>query len=1315
LSIAYRRRAAGGPIRPREREPSPGSEAASGHSGAGAKRRRRWAIALAIVALVFVAIAALFGYGLSERGLPFIVARIVGQTGGRITVEQPSGSVAGTMRFRRITWRDADITVMAEDVVVDWNPGALWRKRLSIGGLGARHVAIELKPSSGATRPPTDLRLPLSVDIERLAVARLDWQTGPRAGYVSGLEFGYAGDATAHRIRNLRFVSEFGTLDGDLEVGARDPLPVSGRATIAGDGPLAGIRVTSSVEGPMARIVVAAQGMLRDAPMSVQAIATPFASAPIASAAIELTGVDASAFDASLPHTRARLHVNATPAGAGVSGTLDVVNEDPGPIDAQRFPVARLASRFELERDALALDGIDATLVDGGGVKGEARIALDAAARSAHFAFDVAGVDLARIHTKLVTTRLSGRIAGEANAQRQTIDADIRDRDLTLALSAVVADHRVEVSRFRASTQPGSLAGSASLALNEANDFTLRAALARLDPSRFARVPAAALDGTIAASGVLRPRWRASADVPLAPTSRLGGIAVAGHAKGTFAAGSMRDATLDVALGAAHLQASGAAGSPGERLAFTLDAPRLAEVAALLPDTVARPLAGELHASGNVTFTDHLVRGDVELRGKSMQLGEYAAGTLEGRASIGTAAALDDRPLAIDATATQLRVASRAFDSAHATASGSLARHHAALALRGGDVDLAVALDGTLRGSSDLAKANWSGTVASFENRGNVAIRLLGSASLAARRGYVRLADAQIAAADGRAQIGEFTWDGGRITTHGSFTGIPITTAARLAGQKLPIDSTLVLGGDWSIAAAPRLNGRFAVHRERGDVIAQVPGATGSEREGLGITTLAVNGTFHDDALEASATFASARAGDATGSATIGASPGSTIGRIDANAPLRLAVRADLASLAVFQPWFGTQAAVNGRARLDVAASGTVGNPLWSGTLRADALRLDAPQYGINVRDGVLRAHLASNGIVLDEVRFTGGDGTFTAEGLIALPGARDRTASHVNWKAQRFRVANRPNLRLVIDGDGAIVLQDRRLALRGSVGIIEGHVEYEASPTGRLAPDIIVKGRSVASRREAVSDVPLALDVDVDLGRDVTFVGEGLEARLAGRVKVTTSSSGTLQGRGTIRAVNGTYYAFGQKLTIDRGRLIFDGPLDNPALDVVALRKNLPVEAGVELTGTVKVPQVRITSNPPVPENEALAWLVTGQGLSGSSRVDYAALSAASAALLGRGGKPVTARIAQQLGLDELSVKSAGTSSGTTSGGGVTNQVVVFGKRISDRLSLGYEQGLSLASSALRLEYALSRQVTLRAEAGTVSGVSIVYRRSFK
>ena len=48
------------------------------------------------------------------------------------------------------------------------------------------------------------------------------------------------------------------------------------------------------------------------------------------------------------------------------------------------------------------------------------------------------------------------------------------------------------------------------------------------------------------------------------------------------------------------------------------------------------------------------------------------------------------------------------------------------------------------------------------------------------------------------------------------------------------------------------------------------------------------------------------------------------------------------------------------------------------------------------------------------------------------------------------------------------------------------------------------------------------------------------------------------------------------------------------------------------------------------------------------------------------------------------------------------------------DRLSLVYEQGLSLANNALRLEYELTRSLRLRAEAGAISGIGVVFRRSF-
>jgi len=42
----------------------------------------------------------------------------------------------------------------------------------------------------------------------------------------------------------------------------------------------------------------------------------------------------------------------------------------------------------------------------------------------------------------------------------------------------------------------------------------------------------------------------------------------------------------------------------------------------------------------------------------------------------------------------------------------------------------------------------------------------------------------------------------------------------------------------------------------------------------------------------------------------------------------------------------------------------------------------------------------------------------------------------------------------------------------------------------------------------------------------------------------------------GEIQVAQGTYTYYGKKLDITRGRLIFNGPLDNPTLDVLALRK---------------------------------------------------------------------------------------------------------------------------------------------------------------
>ena len=115
-------------------------------------------------------------------------------------------------------------------------------------------------------------------------------------------------------------------------------------------------------------------------------------------------------------------------------------------------------------------------------------------------------------------------------------------------------------------------------------------------------------------------------------------------------------------------------------------------------------------------------------------------------------------------------------------------------------------------------------------------------------------------------------------------------------------------------------------------------------------------------------------------------------------------------------------------------------------------------------------------------------------------------------------------------------------------------------------------------------------------------------------------------------------------------------------------------------------------------------------QGLDRASRGDFALLGAASASLLGGGNRPITTQIANTIGLDDISVR--GSDSAVT--GGASTQVLAFGKRITERLTLVYEQGLTVATNALRIEYALSRTLTLRAEAGVVSSVGLFFRRSF-
>jgi translocation and assembly module TamB len=93
-------------------------------------------------------------------------------------------------------------------------------------------------------------------------------------------------------------------------------------------------------------------------------------------------------------------------------------------------------------------------------------------------------------------------------------------------------------------------------------------------------------------------------------------------------------------------------------------------------------------------------------------------------------------------------------------------------------------------------------------------------------------------------------------------------------------------------------------------------------------------------------------------------------------------------------------------------------------------------------------------------------------------------------------------------------------------------------------------------------------------------------------------------------------------------------------------------------------------------------------------------------------GTSPLQKRLAQGLGLDEISI-SAAESSGTGGTSG-TGGVVTLAKRISDRIYVIFEGGLGSAGTAIRVNYQLSRRWSLRTESGRSEGVDLFYTLSW-
>ncbi|TLP64772.1 translocation/assembly module TamB [Pseudomonas mosselii] len=292
------------------------------------------------------------------------------------------------------------------------------------------------------------------------------------------------------------------------------------------------------------------------------------------------------------------------------------------------------------------------------------------------------------------------------------------------------------------------------------------------------------------------------------------------------------------------------------------------------------------------------------------------------------------------------------------------------------------------------------------------------------------------------------------------------------------------------------------------------------------------------------------------------------------------------------------------------------------------------------------------------------------------------------------------PYAALEVAPDLSIRLLGEQLAVTGKVLVPKGKIEVRELPpsTVKVSDDTVIVGHQT---EQGAPPMSIAMDIDVDVGREkLSFSGFGLTANLRGQVHIGDN----LDTRGELSLADGRYRAYGQRLTIRRARLLFAGPIDQPYLDIEAIRQVDEVVAGIRLSGSAEQPTTTVFSEPAMSQEQALSYLVMGRPL-GTSGEDSNMLAEAALGLGLAGSAGVTGSLASNLGIDDFQLDTQGSGNRTS---------VVASGNLTERLSLRYGVGVFEPANTIALRYKLSRKVYLEAASGLASSLDIFYKRDF-
>ena len=1214
-------------------------------------------VVLALVLLVVVSVGVMLG---TQTGSRWVLGQVPG-----LQIDNFAGRLGGQWGADHLLWEQGTSRVEVDRPIFAWSPGCLTRMTLCIDQLQAEKVSLQFPPSEDSSSGPIslpELKLPLAIEVGVIKVGNVLFNGIEQ---LKGMQMSAQWTAKGLQIDSVKVEREDLNveLSGLLQPNGDWPLTLQGNVSLPapGDKPLA---VALKVEGNLrttlnlaadtsgyltAHLTGEIQPLADNLPAQLKITAEPFKASPDLPDTLVLNQLLLTAKgdlkDGYELNGSATLPAEQEPVSLLLKGRVDAKGAQIAALDLTANPKQHLKLSGQVDWQE--------------GLSAEAKI--DWLEFPWHNLYPV--IDKPDVDVRTFVGEVSYRDGNYLGNFQANLDGPAGKFSLSSPFSGDLG--KIFLPQLKLVAGQGKAEGHVNVQFADGVAWDTALDLSAINPAYWVAELPGTLAGPLRSKGSFKSE-RLELDANLDLKGRLRGLPAVLQAKANGAGETWTVSALDIRLGDNRINGT-ATLQQQIKAQLDLNMPRLGQ---LWPE-----LRGQLKGRVDLGGTLKAPQGKVKLNGQQLAFADNRLQNLTLDASLdrNQRGRLDLKGSGIQAGETQLGVLT-------ANASGDIKRQQLKLGLQGPMLQLALALDG------GLDKDNWRGRLVSGDVKaGGQAWVLQNPARLE------RLAD-------GRINMGSQCWISGPASLCSEEQRLMPDPRLRLHLKQFPLDSLaewLPKDFQWQGDLNADLVLDLPASGPKGQIVVDASGGTLLFKDkgqwvDFPYEAFKLTSNLTPNRVESRLDFDGGKLGQLMLSARINPLPKSK--------PISGEFQLTGLDVSMIRPFAPMVEKLTGQLNGSGTISGVLLSPHIIGNVALSDGEISGPQLPTSFENVQLSMAINGETALINGGWTSGQQGQGSISGNVAWGRAM---VVDVLIKGNNLPVTVEPYAKLEVAPDLKISLNpDNTLLIAGRVNVPKGEIVVRELPpsTVKVSDDTVVVGQQT---NDEASPMQIDMDINVVVGQELlTFSGFGLSADLAGQVHIGNN----LETRGELRLNNGRYRAYGQKLTIRRARLLFAGPIDQPYLDIEAVRQTDDVIAGIRLTGSAEQPTTQIFSEPAMSQEQALSYLILGRPLTGTGEDEnLLAQAALGLGLLGSSG--ITTSLANHLGLKEFELDTEGSGNNTS--------VVASGK-INERLSVRYGVGVFEPASTIALRYKLSKRVYVEVASGFASSLDIFYKRDF-